>query len=169
MTIGGPLRKMLLTLHIVSSVGMLGAVAAFLVLAVVGLGAREPTVYLAMDLMTTYSIVPLAWASLLIGILQSLATPWGLFRHYWIVIKLALTVLALVVLLLQTDSIRLLSAVPPETLYAGEWTSARFSTVLHASGGLMVLLLAAALSVYKPRGLTRYGWNLLNSDADKSA
>ncbi len=32
------------------------------------------------------------------------------------------------------------------------------SPVLHAAAGLVLLLAAAALSVYKPRGLTRYGW-----------
>lgn len=163
MTIGGPLRKALLTMHIVSTVGMLGAVAAFLVLAIVGLGAHDAAVYSSMDLLTGYAIVPLAWASLLIGILQSLATPWGLFRHYWIVIKLVLTVLALVVLLLQVGPIRMLAELPPEILVADEWTSTRFSTVLHAGGGLAVLFLATALSVFKPRGLTRYGWNRLNA------
>ena len=163
MTLGGPLRKALLTLHIVSSVGMLGAVAAFLVLAIMGLGAQQYAAYPAMDLITTYAVVPLAWASLLIGVVQSLATPWGLFRHYWIVIKLALTVLALVVLLLQTAPIRLLAELQPDVLAGAEWASTRFSTVLHATGGIAVLLLASVLSVYKPRGLTRYGWNRLNA------
>lgn len=162
MTIGGPLRKALLTIHIVSSVGMLGAVAAFLVLAMVGVSANESGVYSAMDLITRYVIVPLAWASLLIGISQSLATPWGLFRHCWIVVKLALTALALIVLLLQIGAIRSLAELPPEIVVRDEWTSTRFSTVLHASGGLAVLILATVLSVYKPRGLTRYGWNRLN-------
>lgn len=162
MTIGGPLRKALLTMHIVTSVGMPGAVAAFLVLAMVGLSANEPAVYSAMELITRYAIVPLAWASLLTGISQSLTTPWGLFRHYWILVKLALTVLALVVLLLQVEPIRLLAELPPELLVRDEWTSTRFSTILHAGGGLAVLILATVLSVYKPRGLTRYGWNRLN-------
>ena len=31
------------------------------------------------------------------------------------------------------------------------------SPVLHAGFGMLLLLVAAALSVYKPRGLTRYG------------
>jgi len=30
--------------------------------------------------------------------------------------------------------------------------------VAHAAGGLLVLLWAAALGMYKPRGLTRHGW-----------
>ena len=30
--------------------------------------------------------------------------------------------------------------------------------LFHAGGGLLVLLVAAVLNVYKPRGMTRYGW-----------
>lgn len=159
MTVGPSLRKLLLTLHIVSSVGLLGMVAAFLILAIIGVGAMEPGVYLAMNLITIYGIVPLAWTSLLIGILQSLATPWGLIRHYWVVIKLGLTIVVLAVLLLQTGTIALLSELPAATLAAPAWTSARASMVLHAGSGLLVLFLATVLSVYKPRGLTPYGWN----------
>ena len=51
-------------------------------------------VYLAMHLTTWFVIVPLCLASLLTGIVQSLGTTWGLFRHSWIVTKLLLTVLA---------------------------------------------------------------------------
>ena len=142
MTAGASLRRLLLTLHIASSVGLLGAVAAFLLLAAVGVASEEP-----------------GWASLLIGTLQSLVTPWGLIRHYWVVIKLGLTALALVVLLLQTETIRLLSDLPAATLASPAWAPARSSMVLHAGGGLLVLLLATVLSVYKPRGLTPYGWN----------
>jgi hypothetical protein len=31
------------------------------------------------------------------------------------------------------------------------------SPVVHAGGALLLLLVAATLSVYKPRGMTRYG------------
>lgn len=159
MTAGASLRRLLLTLHITSSVGLSGAVAAFLLLSAVGVAAAEPGIYLAMNLITVYLIVPLAWASLLIGTLQSLVTPWGLIRHYWVVIKFGLTALALMVLLLQTETIRLLSDLPAATLASPAWTPDRSSMVLHAGGGLLVLLLATVLSVYKPRGLTPYGWN----------
>jgi hypothetical protein len=30
--------------------------------------------------------------------------------------------------------------------------------VVHAGGALLLLLAAVTLSVYKPRGMTRYGW-----------
>jgi hypothetical protein len=32
------------------------------------------------------------------------------------------------------------------------------STLVHSVGGLLILLTTAVLSVFKPRGLTRYGW-----------
>jgi hypothetical protein len=38
-----------------------------------------------------------------------------------------------------------------------ELRSAGAQLVLHAAGGLIVLLVPAVLSVYKPRGLTRHG------------
>ncbi|WP_439599964.1 hypothetical protein [Devosia sp.] len=150
---------MLLT-HVTTSVAMLGAVGCFLVLAAVGLGTAEtgPLVYSAMDLITRYVILPLTALSLILGIVQSLVTPWGLMRHYWVVLKLVLTGLVAVVLLMQTPNIATLAQLDAGALSSSEWLTMRFSMLLHAGGGLFVLLLIAVLSIYKPRGLTRYGW-----------
>jgi hypothetical protein len=158
MRAGPAFRKLLLTLHIITSMGLVGAVASFLALAIVGLSAGGPPVYPAMDLVTAYLIVPLAVISLAIGTFQSLVTPWGLIRHYWVVVKLILTVVVVVVLWMQTGNIRML-AMQPVGADGPELAAARASMVLHAGGGLVVLLGAVILSVYKPRGLTRYGWN----------
>lgn len=160
MRAGPTTRNLLLLTHVTTSVGMLGAVGCFLVLAVVGLGSAEtgPLVYSATDLITRYVILPLAVLSLVLGIVQSLVTPWGLMRHYWGVLKFVLTVLVAVVLLMQTPNITALAGLDADTLSGAEWTTTRFSMVLHAGGGLFVLFLAMMLSVYKPRGLTRYGW-----------
>jgi hypothetical protein len=154
-------RKLVLTTHITSSVGSLGAVAAFLVLAVVGLKSADAmtaaSVYVAMRLTTWYVVLPFLVLSLASGVLQSLGTPWGLFRHYWIVVKLGLTLLALVVLMVQMPVIDHMAAAAQSTLAAGELGLLRKSLVLHAAGGLVVLLIATTLSVYKPRALTPYG------------
>lgn len=140
-------RKTLLLLHVVTSTGFTGAVAAFLALAVTGVTMREPGVYVGMKIITWAVIVPLAFASLLSGVLSSLATPWGLIRHYWVALKLGLTVVATAVLMLQMRTI--------DALAAGTANAeAPAAMILHASGGLTVLLLATALSIYKPRGLT---------------
>ena len=159
---GPGLRKLALTAHVASSVGWLGAVAAFLSLAVAGLvGQDAQTVraaYPAMELIARFVIVPLAFASLATGIVQSLGTTWGLFRHYWVLIKLLVTVLATAVLLLQMGPIGYVAEAARETsLSVAELREARASLVVHAAGGLLVLLVPVALSVYKPRGVTRYG------------
>jgi hypothetical protein len=161
MRAGPSTRQLLLLTHISTSVGLVGAVAGFLVLAVAGLGgsALGQTVYPAMDLITQYLIVPLAVIALTLGTLQSLLTPWGLIRHYWVLIKLVLTVLVVVVLWLQLTNIRLLASLPSEVLLSAEWATSKFSMVLHSGAGLIVLLGATILSVYKPVGLTRFGWN----------
>ncbi|RWQ87140.1 MAG: hypothetical protein EOS85_06855 [Mesorhizobium sp.] len=156
------LRKFTLTVHVASSVGTLGAVAGFLALAVAGLASEDSQMvraaYPAMEL-TARSVLPLVLASLLTGIVQSLGTPWGLFRHYWVLTKLLLNVLVTIVLLLQMELIGYLADVSAETmLSSADLRGLRMSPVIHAAGGLLVLLVPVVLSLYKPRGLTPHGW-----------
>ena len=163
MTMTPRLRKFALTAHVTSSVGLLGAVAGFLALAVAGLtrqdGQMVRAAYLAMELTAWFVIVPLSFASLLTGLVQSLGTTWGLLRHYWVVVKLLVTVLAIAVMLLQTGSISYMAGVAAETtLSSGDLRGPGTSLVLHSGLGLLVLLVPMTLSIYKPRGRTRYGW-----------
>ncbi len=151
------LRKPLLILHVVSSIGLLGAVASFLVLALVGImsmgsGTTEAA-YLSMSALTWWLIVPLAFAVLAIGVAQSLLTNWGLLRHYWVVAKLALTIFAVAVLMVQTGTINLLAAAAADGSLGALGTE-QAAMVVHAGGGLVVLIVATVLSVYKPRGMT---------------
>jgi hypothetical protein len=155
-------RKLALTTHVTSSVGLLGSIAAFLALAVAGLINGDAqivrAVYPAMDLIAQFVIVPLVLASLLTGLIQSLGTSWGLFRHYWVVVKLLLTVFAAIVLLIRMKSISYAARLAAEmTLPQAELRQVGIQLVVHAAGGLLVLLVPAILSVYKPPGSTRYG------------
>src|SRR5262249_47316393 len=119
MTMTPPVHKFALTAHVITSVGWLGAVGCFLALAIAGLTSHDAQMvraaYLAMELNTGFVIVPLALASLLTGLVVSLGTLWGLFRHYWVVAKLLITILATVLLLLHTRSIGLLADGARET------------------------------------------------------
>lgn len=150
MTLGPGLRKAVLTTHVTTSVGWLGAVAAFLALSIAGLTSHDAQLVRAAELGMVWMgwsvLVPLSLASLLTGLLQSLGTEWGLFRHYWILAKLLINVFADIVLLLFVQSLGspsyMRSDAPP----------------VHAVVALLLLLLATTLSVYKPRGLTPYGW-----------
>ena len=162
MTMTPRLRKFALTAHIAFSVGLLGAIAGFLALAIAGLTRQDaPMVraaYLAMELTARFVIVPLAFASLLTGLVQSLGTIWGLFRHYWVLAKLLLTVFATIVLLIKMELIgHAAQLAAGTTLSRADLRAAGLQLVVHAAGGLLVLLVPMALSVYKPQGRTRYG------------
>ena len=155
------LRKLLLTAHVTFAVGWFGAVAAFLALAIVGFAGRDAQLgraaYLAMDLIAWFVIVPLCFASLLTGLVQALGSQWGLFRHYWILAKLFLTLLATIVLLLKMNQISDLAAAAAETVFSvADYAKVRKSLMVHAGGGLLVLLAATTLAVYKPQGMTRF-------------
>lgn len=162
MTLRPGQRKFTLTAHVTFSVGWLGAVAGFLVLAVAGLTSQNAqtvrAAYLSMELTGWYLIVPLSVASLLTGLIQSLGTTWGLFRHYWVLIKLLMNLLASVLLLLHMQPISRIAAVAAATTLSNtDLRGVRIQLVADAGAALALLLVAVALSVYKPRGWTRYG------------
>ena len=156
-----PLRKFALTAHVTSSVGWLGAIVAFLALAVVGLTSQDAQTvrgaYLVMEPAAWFVLVPLAFASLLTGVVQSLGTMWGLFRHYWVLFKLLITVFATIVLLIYMQTFRFMAGVAADPS-ADLGVVRNASPGLHAALSLLVLLVATVLAVYKPRGMTRYGW-----------
>jgi hypothetical protein len=156
------IRKLALTAHVTSSVGWLGAVAGFLALAVAGLTSQDGQMvraaYLATELLTWLVIVPLAFASLLTGLVVSLGTQWGLFQHYWVLAKFVLTILATILLLLHTQPIGFLAGIARETtLSSANAGRLQIQLVADAAAALLALLVNVTLSVYKPRGMTPYG------------
>jgi hypothetical protein len=164
-------RKLALTAHVTCSVGWLGAVAGFLALAIAGLESRELLVvrsaYVAMNVIGWYVIVPLCFASLVTGLIQALGTPWGLFRHYWVVGKLLIAILATIVLLVHMQPISGLGrAAAEQSLGINDFRDVRVQLVADAGAALLVLLVATILSVYKPRGLTKYGWRKQREQRD---
>ena len=153
-------RRFALTAHVTSSVGWLGAVAAFVALAAVGLTSRDAQTvrgaYLAMEPTAWFVLLPFAFASLLTGLVQALGTAWGLFRHYWVVFKLSINVVATTVLLIYMETFRFLSDVAADQS-ADLGTVRNASPLLHAVAAMLLLLAATAFAIYKPRGLTPYG------------
>jgi hypothetical protein len=152
------LRKFALTMHITSSVGWIGAVAAFLALAVTGLSGRDAQVvraaYMAMAPITWFVIIPLAFASLLTGLLLLLGAKWGLFRHYWILVKFLINILSIIILLLHTRIIcQVASAAAKTTFSSADLRGPGIRLVVASIAALVALLVATTLSVYKPRGM----------------
>jgi hypothetical protein len=159
-TLSPPLRKLALTVHLTSSVGWIGAVVAYLALGVAAVTSSDiqtvRAVWTAMDLTGWWVIVPLAIAALLTGLVMALGTRWGLFRHYWVFISLGLTLVCVVVLLLHMPTVSAMAAFA-QTADAAD-LRVLGGDLVHPGVGLVLLLLVTGLNVYKPVGLTSYGW-----------
>jgi hypothetical protein len=154
------LRKFALSAHLTFSVGWIGAVLAYLALGVGAVTSKDVqtvrAAWTAMDLTGWYVLVPLALASLLTGLVMALGTKWGLFRHYWVLISFALTVFATAVLLLHMPTVSSMADLAQEAEGAG--LEGLGGDLLHPGIGLVVLLVIQVLNLYKPPGMTRYGW-----------
>ena len=157
-----PLRKFAVTAHTTFAVGWLGSVAGFLALAIAGLNSQDTQImnaaYLGMDLTARYVILPLCFAPLITRPILSLGTPWGLFRHYWILAKLLINILSTLILLVHMQPIGHLARMATDGTLSSAAPGQRVQMVVASSAGLLALLLATGLAVYKPRGMTRYGW-----------
>lgn len=165
------LRKFVLTTHLVTSLGWLGTAAAYGGLVVAALRSSDPeevrAAYLALAPLTWFAVVPFALASLLTGLVESLCTRWGLVRHYWVIYKLALTLFATTILLVNTRTVAALSQAAANA-HGGEVFGLK-GQLVHASLGMVVLLLTTVLGVYKPKGMTRYGWSRQHSQGGAEA
>jgi hypothetical protein len=154
------LRRLTVTTHITTSVGWVGAVLAFLALAVIGFTSNDEAkvrgAYLLMAPAAWFVLVPLAHASLLSGIVLSLGTKWGLFRYYWVVLKLGITVFATVILLIYMGTFREMAGVAADPV-VDLAVVRNASPILHAILALILLVAATVLGVYKPFGMTDYG------------
>jgi hypothetical protein len=156
------LRKAMLTAHVMSSISWFGSVAVFLALALTGTMSQERevvrAVYLVLGVTIWWVIVPSALLALVTGILSSLFTKWGLFRYYWVLIKLVVTLGATYGLLEHTQAVNRLAGIATRTAVLGSnLAGVQQGLVTESAGALVVLLLLTVLSIYKPRGLTPYG------------
>ena len=159
-------RRFTLSIHLTCSVGWIGAVIAYIGLGVAATRRGTPdtvgAAWTAMEIIGWYVLIPLAldaWAS---GLVMSLGTRWGLFRHYWVLFAFVLTTFATVILILHmpdvssiADAVR--TAEPADLdRYGGD--------LFHAVLALLLLLVIQVLNMYKPPGMTRYGWRKANRE-----
>ena len=155
-------RKLVLTLHVIASVGWSGAVMCFLVLAIAGLSSSDPqlmrAVYLAMERIGWWIIVPLSIVAPVTGVMQSLTTSWGLLRHYWVTLKLLITIPSTVILLIHMQPAGRLAERARDALFtATDLYELRIQLTADAALAVLALLVATVLALYKPAGLTPYG------------
>lgn len=145
-------RKALLTLHLVTSLGWLGADLVLLTLGIAGLRGADPAVvYPTAALVVTWLFAPLSAVVWLVGVASALLTPWKLLRWRWVLVKFVLTtvMLGLVLLLLRPNVQRL------GELGAAAGTHERFDLVIAPTVSTTLLVIATVLSTYKPWGRFR--------------
>ncbi|MGH8870636.1 MAG: hypothetical protein ACRDWS_01505 [Acidimicrobiia bacterium] len=145
-------RKLLFAAHLIVAVGLIGADAVLISLTIAGFRGADPvTVYPAAHRVASTVLVPLAWLALATGLLQGLATRWGLLRHWWVTIKLTLTA---VLVGLATFLLRPSLGEAASTALTGAPLSsgAQLRLVLIPTAAVSVLILIVSLAVYKPLG-----------------
>jgi hypothetical protein len=70
---------------------------------------------------------------------------WGLFRHYWVLISLLLTIMATVVLLVETKTISHFADIAAHPTTSGEDLRALGNTLVHSVSSTVVLLVTLVL------------------------
>lgn len=134
-------------------------------MAVIALTHDDPAavrgIYILMEPTARYVLLPFAAASLVTGVIHSLGTHWGIFRHYWVIVKLILTAVATLILLVYMETFQAM-ALTASDLRADIESVRNASPLLHAVLALLVLVAATFLAIFKPEGLTRYGWRKIH-------
>ncbi|MGW0731956.1 hypothetical protein [Streptomyces sp. NPDC002851] len=149
------LRKFVLTCHVVVSVGWLGLEIGQLIIGTVGVAADNPELIRATrivaEILGVEVVAVAAWSSLITGLLLSLATKWGLLKHYWIMTKLVINVGLMVA---GHSLFRHWLHHQADIGVAADPVSTKL--LIGMGIGFTLLLTATTLSVYKPWGKTRF-------------
>ena len=154
-------RKLALATHILISVGLFGIYAVMLILGTIAAATPDPetsrAAYRSMGILGGV-IPPAALGALGTGVILALGTPWGLFTHSWVVVKLALTVVALPVSIgVVFPAVRQASAATSGAVPLTAPDAGSAPLLLVAASGAIVVMLGAAtiIAVYKPWGAIR--------------
>ncbi|TDB99651.1 hypothetical protein E1267_37005 [Nonomuraea longispora] len=157
-------RRFVLLAHVVSSVGWLGLNLAVPALAVTGMTTGSPAtqhaVYRVLDMLGGFYLIPLSLTAFITGVVLSLGTSWGIFRHYWVTVKFVLTLIAVVLIPLSLlpglrETAEVVAGTPP-----GEFADVARGGVGQVGAGFVsttMYLTCAIVSIYKPWGRTAYG------------
>jgi hypothetical protein len=145
-TLSPRVRRAVLTVHIIASVGLLGDVAAVLAVNIRAATATDPGFASASyELLQMFSLVfgiPLSFTALISGLTLGLGSKWGVLRHTWVTAKLVLVLSVILVGAL---------VIGPATNEMRNGTGDSETVLIAAAAwDVLALTLATVLSVYKP-------------------
>jgi hypothetical protein len=152
-------RQVWMVLHIISSVGWVGTILAAIALSATSLTTDDPNqiaaLYSGMEVLANWFFLPGTLLLVVTGVVLGLGTKWGLFRWWWVTIKL---IVGLVLFIAGAFNMRF--AVYNAADKAGELRPLESSVDVSLFGMLCVMatlgIFAALLSVLKPWG--RINW-----------
>lgn len=145
-------RGLLVSAHLASGAGLVGATLALLTLGAASVGGADPiTIYPAAHLIAVWLLIPLSLVALGSGFLLALKGRWRLFAQWWLVMKLSIVAVlmsaAYFVLVPRLEKVA--TAAKGATLT--EFAHAQRLPLLLAPGvATALLLLAVMLGVTKP-------------------
>ncbi|MFB4263233.1 hypothetical protein [Nonomuraea sp. GTA35] len=146
------IRKTLLVIHIVASVALVGEVWGLVALNTAATLSKDldlaHTAYRLMPTLVFAGGIPLSLTALATGITLGLGSHWGLIRHYWVAVKLVLLVAVICVgmFLFDPEGMAAATAGARQAVAARQW-----GQVAVLGTQIAMLLIATALSVFKPR------------------
>lgn len=156
-----PARRATLVVHVAASAGWLGLTLGLVALAAAAITTDSaPTIEASvrsMKVFTDWLVLPLAFLTLLSGVLLSLGTPWGLAQHRWVYTKFWLT---LVTVTASTFALRPGVNDAAATVSAGEQLASSTDLIAGPIVSMSAYLFMMVISVLKPWGLTRRGRRL---------
>ena len=152
-------QKILKTIHLISVSLWLSSVVILMLLPIISrnitLGDELYMYNLAYHFIDMFILTPAAIFTLLTGLIYSLFTKWGFFRHGWIVYKWAATLLIIitgtfylgpmVTKLLEITDVQRIAALQDQYYIQGEVVGL-YAAIINSS----LLVIAVFFSVYKP-------------------
>jgi uncharacterized membrane protein SirB2 len=139
-------RRAVLTVHIASSVALLGSCAAIVAIHVRAASTSDPglaaSAYELLGMFPTLFGIPLSLISLASGVTLGLGSRWGVLRYRWVTAKL--------VLLLAVIVVGALILGPQTTAMADDGSGSQTALIAASAWDVLALTLATCLSVYKP-------------------
>lgn len=153
-------RRALLVVHIVAAGAWIGIDVMVAVLVTVGWTSDDPaTRGAAYEALGRFVVAPMLGSALLCattGTVLGLATRWGLARHWWVLVKLVITLVlgTLIVVALRPGMDEVTAA--GATIAEGGTPATDLTTLFFPPAvSLSALSVAVVLSVYKPWGRLR--------------
>lgn len=151
-------RRLVLTIHIVSSIGWIGVYLVMLTLVITGLTASDPGVvraaYVVMQVIDANLTVPITLTMLVSGVVLSVGTKWGLTRYYWVLVKIVISAVLTALVLAWQEGRLAAAAAAVSAVDSGLPANPSNGAIMPPIVVITAALVATVLSVYKPWGRT---------------